>query len=305
LFKSKKMSLPSIVPNYSKSQRIGVLLLLLLIFILQGIYYVTDFSSDDVLVIDSDEMMAYQKEIDSLKLQDTESRKPKIYPFNPSFITDYKGYKLGMTTQEIDRLLAYRKKGKFINSTKQFQQITGVSDSLLTVISPYFKFPDWVTKKKIKQSYIASDNKIDENLAVKNKLPSVKQDLNTATEADLIKIYGIGNKLAQRIIKYRAKLKGYMLDEQLYEVWYLDKEVANRVLQHFTVISKPEILRINVNTATFKEVLHAPYLDYELTKKIFEYRDEVAEIQELEELKKIDGFPVDKFDRISLYLTAE
>lgn len=305
MFKSKKMSLPSIVPNYSKSQRIGVLLLLLLIFILQGIYYVTDFSSDDVLVIDSDEMMAYQKEIDSLKLQDTESRKPKIYPFNPSFITDYKGYKLGMTTQEIDRLLAYRKKGKFINSTKQFQQITGVSDSLLTVISPYFKFPDWVTKKKIKQSYIASDNKIDENLAVKNKLPSVKQDLNTATEADLIKIYGIGNKLAQRIIKYRAKLKGYMLDEQLYEVWYLDKEVANRVLQHFTVISKPEILRINVNTATFKEVLHAPYLDYELTKKIFEYRDEVAEIQELEELKKIDGFPVDKFDRISLYLTAE
>jgi DNA uptake protein ComE-like DNA-binding protein len=299
------MSLPSIVPNYSKSQRIGVLLLLLLIFILQGIYYVTDFSSDDVLVIDSDEMMAYQKEIDSLKLQDTESRKPKIYPFNPSFITDYKGYKLGMTTQEIDRLLAYRKKGKFINSTKQFQQITGVSDSLLTVISPYFKFPDWVTKKKIKQSYSASDNKNDENLAVKNKLPSVKQDLNTATEADLIKIYGIGNKLAQRIIKYRAKLKGYMLDEQLYEVWYLDKEVANRVLQHFTVISKPEILRINVNTATFKEVLHAPYLDYELTKKIFEYRDEVAEIQELEELKKIDGFPVDKFDRISLYLTAE
>jgi DNA uptake protein ComE-like DNA-binding protein len=252
------MSLPSIVPNYSKSQRIGVLLLLLLIFILQGIYYVTDFSSDDVLVIDSDEMMAYQKEIDSLKLQDTESRKPKIYPFNPSFITDYKGYKLGMTTQEIDRLLAYRKKGKFINSTKQFQQITGVSDSLLAVISPYFKFPDWVTKKKIKQSYIASDNKNDENLAVKNKLPSVKQDLNTATEADLIKIYGIGNKLAQRIIKYRAKLKGYMLDEQLYEVWYLDKEVANRVLQHFTVISKPEILRINVNTATFKEVLHAP-----------------------------------------------
>jgi DNA uptake protein ComE-like DNA-binding protein len=46
-------------------------------------------------------------------------------------------------------------------------------------------------------------------------------------------------------------------------------------------------------------------LDYELPKKIFEYRDEVAEIQELEELKKIDGFPVDKFDRISLYLTAE
>jgi hypothetical protein len=28
----------------------------------------------------------------------------KVYPFNPNFITDYKGYKLGMSVQEIDRL---------------------------------------------------------------------------------------------------------------------------------------------------------------------------------------------------------
>ena len=31
----------------------------------------------------------------------------------------------------------------------------------------------------------------------------------------------------------------------------------------------------------------------------------VAEIQELDELKKIDGLPVDKLDRIALYLSAK
>ena len=38
--------------------------------------------------------------------------------------------------------------------------------------------------------------------------------------------------------------------------------------------------------ALFKEVLAIVYIDYELTKKIFNYRDEVAEIQSLEELKR-------------------
>ncbi|MFD2828841.1 hypothetical protein ACFSYG_20345 [Leeuwenhoekiella polynyae] len=35
---------------------------------------------------------------------------PKIYPFNPNFITDYKGYTLGMRMVEIDKLLRFREK---------------------------------------------------------------------------------------------------------------------------------------------------------------------------------------------------
>jgi len=60
-----------------------------------------------------------------------------------------------------------------------------------------------------------------------------------------------------------------------------------------------------VNTATFKEVLHLPYIDYELTKKIFQYRDEVAEIQSIEELKAIEGFPLELYDKIIVYLEAK
>ena len=116
---------------------------------------------------------------------------------------------------------------------------------------------------------------------------------------------GIGEKLSQRIINYRNKLGGFSLNDQLFEVWYLDKDVAEKVLKRFTVIDKPIIEKINVNTSTFKEVLSIVYIDYELTKKIFNYRDEVAELQSIEELKKIDGFPVEKFERIALYLDAK
>ncbi|MEZ4841593.1 MAG: helix-hairpin-helix domain-containing protein [Flavobacteriaceae bacterium] len=131
------------------------------------------------------------------------------------------------------------------------------------------------------------------------------RDLNTASAKDLTVINGIGEKLANRIVSYRNRLGGYSLNDQLYEVYYLDKEVADKVLKQFQVLSKPAISKINVNTATFKEVLSIVYIDYDLTKKIFEYRDEVAEIQSLDELKKIEGFPIEKFNRIALYLEAK
>ena len=284
---------------YNNGQRNGILFLVFIIVILQLIFFFVDFSKQELLNINTEEITKFQEEVDSLKLVEIENKKPKIFPFNPSFLTDYKGYQLGMSTDEIDRLLSHRSQGNYINSTEQFQEVTQVSDSLLNAISPYFKFPDWIQNPKTKKKYSPNTKNSDED---KNYL---QQDLNSATAEELMVIKGIGPTLAQRIIKYRNLLQGYSMNDQLYEVWNLDKEVANRVLERFIIIEMPNIKKINVNTATFKEVLSIVYIDYELTKKIFDYRDEVAELQSLEELKQIEGFPIEKFDRIALYLQAK
>jgi DNA uptake protein ComE-like DNA-binding protein len=60
-----------------------------------------------------------------------------------------------------------------------------------------------------------------------------------------------------------------------------------------------------VNEATFKEILALPYIDYGLTNRIFNYKKARLRIDSLEELKKIDSFPLDKFDRIAVYLSTE
>ena len=284
---------------YNSRQRNGILFLAILIIAFQLIYFLVDFNSKETIDLNTPEIIQFQKELDSLKQLELKKRKSKIFPFNPSFLSDFKGYQLGMSTEEIDRLLEHRSKGKYINSKKEFQQVTGVSDSLLNTISPYFKFPDWVIKKQQtkKTPVILSTSEESQNLPVK--------DINTVTEEELKIINGVGDRLAQRIINYRNKLEGFLINEQLYEVYYLDKEVADRVLKRFQVLQKPIINKINVNEAAFKEVLSIVYIDYELTKKIFNYRDEVAELQSLEELKQIEGFPLEKFDRIALYLEAK
>ena len=284
---------------YNKSQRNGIFFLVLVIVIFQLIYFFVDFSAKNETNIHSDEITAFQKEVDSLKAIELKNKSPKIFPFNPSFLTDFKGYQLGMSIEEIDKLLKHRANGNYINSTVEFKEVTGVSDSLLNEISPYFKFPDWVKNK--------NSNTFSNTTRVAKKLPLnfEKQDLNSATAEELTRVNGIGEKLATRIVEYRNKLGGYLIDDQLYEVYYLDLEVAQRVLEQFTVIKKPVVKKININEASFKEVLSVIYINYDLTKKIFDYKDEVAEIQSLEELKKIEGFPLEKFNRIALYLDTK
>lgn len=283
--------------GYDSSQRNGIFFLLLIIIGLQLFFFYSDFASNESVDLSAPNIVAFQREMDSLRKVELESKKFKLKPFNPNFVTDYKGYQIGMSTIEIDRLHAFREKNNYINSTLQFQEVTGISDSVLHFISPYFKFPEWVSSEKYKKHTQKTRNK--------EKRPILISDINLVEFSDLISVEGVGAKLANRILNYRAKLQGFSKDDQLFEVWYLDTILADRILQNFKVKSLPKIQKYNINEATFKEVLSIVYIDYELTKKIFSYRDEVAEIQSIEELKKIDGFPLDKFNRIALYLEAE
>ena len=177
----------------AKQQRNGIFLLFLLIIVTQLGYFFWISNQQTRTDSSNHEWLGMQLVIDSLKNSDNNT-KPVIYPFNPNFITDYKGYKLGMSVKELEKLFAFRKQNKYVNSVKEFQTVTGVSDSLLNAISPYFKFPDWVNQpKKEYNSY--TNNRVD------NKKAIVKIDINQATQEDLIKVYGIGPALSERILK--------------------------------------------------------------------------------------------------------
>ena len=216
---------------YTKNQRNGILFLLGLITVVQLLYHFVNLGKDDIVDVNQAAIISFQNQIDSLKFIETENRRPKIYPFNPNYISDYKGYQLGMKTKEIDLLLAHRNKRLFVNSAKEFQEVTKISDSLLQAISPYFKFPDWVQKKnrdKKEQFSFASKTK-------KNISDITSSDINEATPYDFSLVKGVDEYLSERIIKYRSKLQGFSFPEQLFEVWDLEKEVADNILQVFSI----------------------------------------------------------------------
>ena len=279
--------------KYNKRQRNGVFLLAALVLLMQLFLFFADFSSSSSYDLNAEHIRAFEREMDSLESLARAENIPKIRPFNPSFISDFKGYRLGLSTKEIDRLITHRGKGRYINSAQEFQKVSGVSDSLLAVISPYFKFPEWVKKRKHYPS---------RNTARKNPKVFTHNDLNKVNFNELKSFDDLSESVAKRIVKYRERLKGFSYDDQLYEVYGLKPSQVVEILSYFTVVTKPYITKLDINEASFRELLSLVYLDYELTKKIIAYREEVAEIQSLEELKQIEGFPIDKFDRIAVYL---
>ena len=283
---------------FTKQQRSGIFVLLLLILIFQSVYFFVDFSSEDIQVNEND-LAIFQAEVDSLKQLKIQDNKPKIYPFNPNFITDYKGYTLGMSSEEIDRLLAFRKQNKWINSAKDFQKVTEVSDSLLTQISPYFKFPEWVTNPKPKQNYSFSKTSTPKTF-------DEKLNLNTATAEQLKRVNGIGEKLSERIVTYRTKLGGqFIADVQLQDVYGLSPEVIERTLNEFTVKDAKPIVKLNLNTATIEELVTIQHIDYEIAHHIIEERILREGFQSFDELTKVKDFPVKKIEIIKLYLTLD
>ncbi|MEZ4793805.1 MAG: helix-hairpin-helix domain-containing protein [Gelidibacter sp.] len=289
---------------FSRNQRNGIFLLLVLIIGLECLYFFIDFPSEEIEV-DTNELERFQKEIDSLKLVEIENSKPKIYPFNPNYITDYKGYSLGMSNEEIDRLLEFRKQDKWINSVQQFQDVTKVSDSLLNAISPYFKFPDWVTNPKPNPNWV-DYSKTDTHRTYPPKAFEQKTDLNKATALQLQKVYGVGEKLSDNIIKLRNKfVGGFIADVQLQDVYGLTPEVIERITNDFTVKTPRQIQKINLNTATKEQLVTIQHIDYEIAHYIIEQRTLRDGFKSLDELTKVKGFPLNKIEIIKLYLTLD
>ncbi|AWA29740.1 hypothetical protein HYN48_06425 [Flavobacterium magnum] len=281
--------------HFTAAQRFSLIFLLSLATALQLFYVLADFTPNETPSADKTRWLALQQRVDSLKAI-SKNVKPVMYPFNPNFITDFKGYKLGMSVAEIDRLLAFRKKNLYVNSAEEFQQVTKVSDALLAKIAPYFKFPDWVRNKKNLPDHRPF------NPSEAHKKPLTMKDINEATQQDLMEVYGIGPALSERILKEKEKLGGFLTMQQLDFIWGLSPEVIARVKTSFRIGTMPAVVKVPINTATIKELSKVPYMNYYTARSVVTFRSMNGEIRGAEDLAKIKDFPVEKLEIIALYL---
>ena len=286
--------------KFNKQERSGIFFLLLLIVLVQIVFWLYS-----RLKVNGNEPMILnyevQSKIDSLKSRQAQKDSIKIYPFNPNFITDYKGYTLGLSLDEIDRLHEFRNQGKFVNSKEEFQQVTGVSDSLLNKISKSFKFPEWTQFSKIKEQ----EDFISKAFSKKEISSTSIGDLNSVTAQELKLIKGIGDKLSERIVKFRDRLGGFLINDQLNDVYGLDPEVAQRVLQRYKVLKAPQVQKIDLETATVGELAKLVYIPRSVAENIVAYRELNGGIDSFDELLQIENFPADRIDRIPLYLSLK
>lgn len=288
--------------KFSKGHYFGIAILLFLIGIMQVCFYwyTNQSDADEVSQSKEDQKWLLQQEnVDSLKVVVQENAQ-KIYPFNPNFISDYKGYKLGMTITQIDKLHNFRKQNKYVNSKAEFQKLTGVSKEWMDTYAHYFKFPDWVTNKSAQKFSSNFENKYPKFEKKETKI-SV-QDINTASQAELEKVYMIGEKLALKIIAEREKFGSFVAMEQLDFIWGISADALADLNKKFQIINVEKVKKIRINDLSIKELQVFPYFNYYIAKNIVTHRSMNGEIRNIDDLTNIKQFPVEKIKIIALYL---
>ena len=273
------------IPYFNKKQRKAVLVLCGMIIALQIMIYASDYLQSEQqteLIVDKE----VQNEIDSLKLLVQEKSQQRT--FNPNFINYERGFRLGMSAEEVDRLLEFRAQDKYVNSVEDFQKVTGVSDSLLMAMKSSFKFPEWTQQQNRSE--------------IKAKPVLRKIDLNKATYNDLVALKGIGDYFANAVLNEREKLGGFVSTEQLHYVRGLRPEAVTLLKQTTFIKNKPSIVKVNVNTASREELAKIPYVTSYLAREIVVLRSKTDQPLRKEDLEKISSFPLDKFKIIELYL---
>ena len=288
--------------RFSKGHYFGIAILICSIGLLQLFIYWFNNQKDTTsldLTQDEKNWLLAQNEVDSIKEVNLENSNI-IHPFNPNFISDYKGYKLGMTEAQIDKLHQFRKQNKYVNSNAEFQKLTGVSNEWMKKYAIFFKFPDWVTNKASKNYQSKFESTYQKFNKKETKI--VVQDLNTTNQVELEKVYMIGEKLALKIISERERFGNFASMEQLGFIWGISPEAIADLNKKFQIKSSVNIKKININTSTIKELQQFPYFNYTIAKNIVTFRSMNGDFKSSEDLTNVKQFPLEKLKIIALYL---
>ena len=130
-------------------------------------------------------------------------------------------------------------------------------------------------------------------------------DLNLADTTQLKTIYGIGPVIAKRIVTYRTNLGGFILMDQLYEVWGLDSTVVGRLTAKSVIAPDFMPIKLAINRCSEQELSHHPYLRTKLARAIVNYRFQHGNFTTIDDLKKIGIMEEKIFLRIKPYITLE
>ena len=130
-------------------------------------------------------------------------------------------------------------------------------------------------------------------------------ELNVADSATLVKVPGIGAKSASMIISYREKLGGFYSPRRILEKlkWDSAKERMDEWQRNWLKADERLIKKIDINKADFKELLKHPYLNYEQTKAIVNYRDKHRHIESIAVFSMFDSFVAEDIERLSYYIS--
>jgi competence protein ComEA len=285
--------------GFSKTETNGFVLLLVIISIAlfsKPVYHVwisnrpVDFSKERKTLDSLTAQWELQK-IETNTIPIDEEIAVTFFEFNPNTVTAEELKALGFSERLKKGLINYRTKGGEFRIKSDLKKLYGMDPAFYESLYSFIQLPEKITYEKAAVS--------------ESKKKSEAFNLNEADTIQLQKIYGIGSVLANRIVKYRERLGGFINADQVREVYGLDSVVIKQILKASFLDENFTPRKININTADETLLSAHPYFSKKSARAIVTYRFQHQKYQSIDDLRKIELLDQQTINKIYPYVTIE
>jgi DNA uptake protein ComE-like DNA-binding protein len=302
---------------FSKSQRIGIIVLIVLIvlamtanYTLKYFFPVTEKDGKAFL----SEVEAFKKSLvsrDSLlkaeRQRQYEERYKKyppyptfkkdnsylLFTFDPNTVDSATFVRLGIKSFIASNINKYRKKGGWFKTPADFGKVYGLTPEKFSELEPYVS----IHEKKLTKS----DSLFLRQKTIKKEL---MVELNSADTSLLMQVTGIGRGYAKGIVRYRQLTGGFVSVDQLSEIYGMRPENLDIIRPH-CMVNTELVRKIKVNSAGVERLKGHPYINFYQSKAIYELRRKKGKLKNISDLKGLPEFTPENLAKIEPYLSFE
>lgn len=223
--------------------------------------------------------------------------KIKLAAFDPNNASERELMQVGIPAFIARRIEKFRSKGGRFRLKEDLKRIYDFPPELYVRLEKYIVIPE--QRPGFEQS-----NLVKPYSGARQEVKSSIQafDINQCDTTALIRLKGIGSKLAQRILKFRDGLGGFHSADQFHEVYGLDSLALSELKRYARVLSG--VKKININAATTEELGLHPYLrNRKQMQVLVNYRVQHGLFHSVEELRNVKVLDEATIQKIGPYLS--
>ncbi len=296
---------------FTKGERNGIFVLILLIFVLiiiPNVYlsYIpvqnTDFEKfkNEVEAFENSLIQSgndkYENRLDKYIAERYDTL--ELFFFDPNSTSDENFKKLGLTDKQIKTIRNYLNKGGKFYTKDDFRKIYGIRQAQYLRLKPYILLSNKISPKGDKEPSGHPTSKQEPFTFDPNILP-----------AEEFKKLGLTDKQVQTIENYRNKGGKFYKAEDFKKIYNIDDSTYNRLypfikIENKKIISAPAP-EIEINAATYEELISIKGIGDYLAKNIIYYRNKLGGFTNKEQLLEIKNLRKTSFEQIKHQITVD
>jgi len=219
----------------------------------------------------------------------------ELFVFNPNIADSVTLVSLGFAPKTARSIINYRNKGGKFKKPEDLYRIFNVDSNFITSLLSYVQ----LDAEEVYQSQFKPNQYPN-----KEKKAFVPVELNTADSLQLVGLYGIGPKMASKIIDYRNRLGGFFRVEQLTEIWGIDEFLLEE-LNGKIYVDVGKVKYLPINSITYDELKLNPYLRFKTASAIINYRKHHGAFKRVEDLKQVILLHDSTYQKLLPYLKLD